>query len=127
MPSFLIKVPNDDEGEDLDEYESDYLPRVGDPLVLWHPRVCREKGKPFCGVVSAVTHEGFHESHPYAKDLLNAVFTVVWLVEEHAPPTLYCVCSEEERAKFIGSPARKPRPFRAGRKRCLRVAPPRSV
>lgn len=102
MPSFTIKVPNDDEGEDLGEYEADYLPRVGDPFVLWHPRVCREKDKPFCGVVSGVTHEALHKSHPYAGSGNHGVVqTVVWLAEEHAPPTLYCVCSEEERAKFI--------------------------
>jgi hypothetical protein len=99
MPSFTIKVPNDDEGEDLGEYVSDYLPRVGDPFTLWHPRVCRKKDEPFCAVVSGVTHEAFDKDHPYARgwNPANVVATVVWLAEEHAVPTLYCVCSEEER------------------------------
>jgi hypothetical protein len=103
MPSYTIKVPNDDEGEDLGEYEADYLPRVGDPFVLWHPRVCAERDKPFCGVVSAVTHEVIHSSHPYALEHprgRRSVVTTVWLAEEHAPPTLYCVCTEEERSKW---------------------------
>jgi hypothetical protein len=102
MPSFTIKVPNDDEGECLGEYAADYLPRVGDPFTLWHPRVCSKKDQPFCGVVSGVTHEAFNKDHPYAPlvesgERENEVTTVVWLAEEHAPPTLYCVCSEEER------------------------------
>jgi len=105
MPSFTIKVPNDDEGEHLGTYESDYLPRVGDPFVLWHPRVCAERDKPFCGVVSGVTHEVVHASHPYAtgnypKGEQRSVETTVWLTEEHAPPTLYCDCTEEERARW---------------------------
>ena len=81
MPSFAIKVPNDDEGENLGEYVSDYLPRVGDPFVLWHPRVCRKKDEPFCGVVSGVTHEAFDKDHPYACEgnPANIVSTVVWL------------------------------------------------
>jgi len=50
MSSFTIKVPNNYEGEDLGVYEADYLPRLGDPFTLWHPRVCPKKGEPFCGV-----------------------------------------------------------------------------
>jgi hypothetical protein len=50
MPRFIIKVPNDDEGEELGVYESDYLPRVGDPFALWHPRVCAKKDEPFLGI-----------------------------------------------------------------------------
>lgn len=101
MPSFTIKVLNDDEGEDLGAYVSDYLPRVGDPFVLWHPRVCRKKDEPFSGVVSEVTHEAFDVSHPYATggNLVNVVTTVVWLAEEYAAPAIYCACSEEDRAK----------------------------
>lgn len=95
MPSYTIKVPNNDEGEDLGEYESNYLPRVGDPFVLWHPRVCRGKHEPFCGVVSAVTHEAVHHN----LDNPTAVDTTVWLVEEHSAPTLYCECTEVERVK----------------------------
>jgi hypothetical protein len=99
MPSYTIKVLNDDEGEDLGTYEADYLPRVGDPLVLWHHRVCPDKNHPFCAVVSAVTHEAIGAGHPYAGTANTCVVeTVVWLTEEHAPPTLYCDCTEEERA-----------------------------
>jgi len=101
MPSFTIKVPNDDEGEDLGEYQADYLPRVGEPFVLWHPRLSSKsygpdkKDEPFCAVVSTVTHEAFNKNHPYARE--NVVTTTVWLVEEHAAPTLYCDCSGQER------------------------------
>jgi hypothetical protein len=95
MPSFTIMVPNDDEGEDLGEYMSDYLPRVGDPFVLWHPRVCRKKDEPFCGVVSGVTHEAFDKDHLYAKGGL--VTTFVWLALEHAAVELFCDCTEGER------------------------------
>lgn len=98
-PTYAIKVPNGDEGKDLGEYEADYLPRVGDSFTLWHPRVCAEKDRPFCGVVDAVTHEAFHISHPYSSaDCESAATTTVWLVEEQAAPTLYCECSEAERA-----------------------------
>lgn len=104
MPSFTIKVPNDDEGEDLGSYESDYLPRVGDPFVLWHPRVCTKR-EPFCGVVSGVTHLTIDKDHPYGHQhaKANVVETTVWLVEEHASPTLYCDCTEEDRARH-GAP-----------------------
>lgn len=100
MPSFIIKVPNNDEGEDLGEYESEYLPRIGDPFVLWHPRVCGKKDQPFCAVVSGVTHEAFDKDHPYSRGVrVNVVSTVVWLAEEHAAPQLFCDCTEEQRAK----------------------------
>jgi hypothetical protein len=105
MSVFTIKVPND-EGDDLGQYVSDYLPRVSDPFVLWHPRVCPKKDQPFCGVVSGVTHEVFNKDHPYAPLVEsggreNEVTTVVWLVEDFAAPELLCVCSEEERAKYV--------------------------
>jgi hypothetical protein len=100
MPSYTIKVHNNDEGEDLGTYEANYLPRVGDPLVLWHPRVCPKKDEPFCGIVSGVTHEAFNNSHPYFDGRDNVVDTVVWVIEEQAAPTLYCVCSEEQRARW---------------------------
>lgn len=99
MPSYTIKVPNDDEGEDLGEYESDFLPRVGDPFVLWHPRVNPDEHHPFMGVVSEVVHEATH-GRQY-DDGLGRVSTVVWLAEEHAAPTLYCDCSEEERVSHV--------------------------
>ena len=100
MPSYTIKVPNDDEGEDLGEYEADYLPRVGDPFVLWHPRINPKEDEPFCGVVSMVTHEATFLSVA-AEDGKSTsesyVETTVWLAEEHAPPELFCDCSEKER------------------------------
>jgi len=101
MPSFTIKVPNDDEGEDLGEYESDCLPRVGDPFVLWHPRVCPDRHRPFCGVVSGVTHEATNPILRPDGSLLGVVETVVWLTEEHAAPSLYCDCSEEDRVRHV--------------------------
>jgi len=58
MPKFTVMVNDDDEGEDLGEYEADYLPRVGDGFALWHPRVCKDKDAPFLGVVEAVRHGG---------------------------------------------------------------------
>jgi hypothetical protein len=104
MPSFTIKVPNHDEGEDLGEYESDYLPRVGDRFTLWHRRLSPDKGKPFCGVVEAVMHEATDAKHPYwrggtGEPRRSSVVTTVWLVEEMGAPTLYCDCSEEQRTK----------------------------
>jgi len=99
MPSFTIKVPNNDEGEDLGEYESDYLPRVGDPFVLWHPRVCPDKHQPFCGVVSAVTHEANAVAPSGRVAAVGTVDNIIWIVEEQAAPTLYCDCTEEQRAK----------------------------
>ena len=102
MPSFMIKVQNNDEGEDLGAYESDYVPRAGEPLVLWHPRVCRDNDHPFCGIVAEVTHEAFNESHPYAKggNKPGVVTTIVWLTEEHAAPDLFCDCTAAEQLKL---------------------------
>lgn len=97
MPSFTIKVPNDDNGEDLGEYEADYLPRVGNPFVLYHRRVSPREHEPFCGIVSMVTHQAIDKDYDRAPN--NSVVTTVWLVEEHAAPVLYCDCSEEERAR----------------------------
>lgn len=99
MPSYTIKVPNNDDGEDLGEYESDYLPRVGDQFTLWHPRVCQGKDHPFCAVVSAVTHEAVHKSHPFSRGEVRLVDVIVWLAEEGGAPSLYCVCTETERAQ----------------------------
>jgi len=100
MPSFTIKVPNNDEGEDLGTYDSDYLPRVGDSFVLWHPRVCRDEHHPFCGVVEAVTHEAHHSGHTDSGAVNGDVEVTVWLAEEHAAPTLYCDCFKEMQAVF---------------------------
>jgi len=103
MPRFNIKVSNHDEGENLGVYESDYLPRVGDPFALWHPRVCPRKDEPFCAIVSGVTHETVSKEHPYGKTNpvnANVVETVVWLMEEYAAPVLFCDCTEEERVKY---------------------------
>jgi hypothetical protein len=102
MPSYTIKVPNNADGEHLGEYESDYLPRVGDSFVLWHSRLSPDKDKPFCGIVSEVTHEAVAKDHPYYNTGIGSAFveTVVWLAGEHAAPTLYCDCPEEERARY---------------------------
>jgi hypothetical protein len=100
MPSFRIMVPNGDEGEDLGEYESDYLPRVGDWLTLSHPRVSGRRGDPFCAVVESVRHEarcGEPGEHGLRK--VGTVTTTVWLVEEQAAPTLYCDCAPEVRER----------------------------
>ena len=99
MPSFKIKVSNHDEGENLGVYESDYLPRVGDPFVLWHPRVCPRKDEPFCAIVSGVTHETSVRKDQSGQRH-NVVETVVWLMEEYAAPVLFCDCTEEERVKY---------------------------
>jgi hypothetical protein len=99
MPRYTIKVPNNDEGEDLGQYEADYLPRVGDPFVLMHPRVSPKKDYPFCGVVSMVTHEANAVAPSGRVAEVGTVDTVVWLAEEHASPQLYCDCSEDEQVK----------------------------
>lgn len=102
----MVKVSNDDEGEDLGLYESDYLPRVGEDFALWHPRVCKDPDIPFLGVVESVTHEAYCGEPPgpedkgkpvYAGRFVGSVHATVWLIEQHAPPTLYCVCTEEDR------------------------------
>jgi hypothetical protein len=98
MPSFTIKVPNNDEGEDLGEYQADYLPRVGDPFLIWHPRVSPRKHDPFCGIVSGVVHEASFENAVRGEK--RRVMTTVWLAEEHSAPELFCDCTEEERAKY---------------------------
>ena len=70
--------------------------------MLWHPRVCPGKNLPFCGVVSGVTHQSVHASHPHGSAIKpSVVTTVVWLAEEHAPPELFCDCSEEEQTKHV--------------------------
>jgi|APFre7841882654_1041346.scaffolds.fasta_scaffold240179_1 hypothetical protein len=105
MPSFTIKVPNDDEGEDLGEYESDYLPRVGDPFTLWHPRVSGKPFELFCGIVQQVVHEAYcgERKTPDGRDDPNGprgvgrVVTIVWLVEEYASPQRFCDCTPRER------------------------------
>jgi hypothetical protein len=98
MPSYTIKVPNSDEGEDLGEYESDYLPSVGHEIILWHPRVCPDDRTPFLGVVEAVTHEA-HDAEPSLPGR-SRVDVTVWVVEQHAPVKIYCDCSKEKCAAF---------------------------
>jgi len=101
MPKFTVKVNNDDEGEDLGEYEADYLPRVGDDFALWHPRVCEDEDATFLGVVDQVRHEATAgDKQPNGTYDVGVVHTTVWLVEEHAPPVLYCDCTPEERERL---------------------------
>jgi hypothetical protein len=98
MPLFLVKVPNGDDGEDLGEFESDCVPRVGDDFVLFHPRLCGSSDHPFVGKVGAVVHEASSKDHKYATNTeKNTVITTVWLVEEAPAPMLYCDCTSEER------------------------------
>lgn len=106
MPSFIIKVPNDDEGEDLGEYESDYLPRVGEAFTVWHPRLgSLDPHQPFLGVVHAVDHEAHcgdrktadGREDPNAPRGPGYVTTTVWLVEDAASPPRFCDCSPRER------------------------------
>lgn len=98
--TFTIKVPNGDEGIELGEYEAAHLPRVGDPLHLWHPMLCPNEGAPFEGVVSEVRWEAFHKSHPFAPHERNSIACVVWLAEYAGAPTLYCTCTTEELARL---------------------------
>ena len=91
MASFRIKVPNDDEGEDLGEYQSDYLPRVGEPFFLWHPRLGfdgSDGDHPFCGIVSEVVHEAQYAANGVERSghPVSVVTTTVWLTEEHGAP-----------------------------------------
>lgn len=62
MPSFMLKVPNDDDGLDLGTYEADYLPRVGDLFFLYHPALCADED-PFEARVESVVWEAFKEIH----------------------------------------------------------------
>jgi hypothetical protein len=101
MPSFTVKVPNGDEGEDLGAFESDYLPRVGDSFALFHPRLTGNGNDPFIGVVTAVWWEAFAKGHKYASDDSKSVAeATVWLAEEAGAVTLYCDCSPKEREIF---------------------------
>jgi hypothetical protein len=103
MPtSFRIMVYNDDEGEDLGQFEADYLPRVGDDFALWHPRVCKDRDVPFLGVVNQVRHEAHVGERAWGNDSygVGSVSTTVWLVEEFSTPTRYCDCSPAEREKW---------------------------
>jgi hypothetical protein len=98
MPTFTVKVPNDDEGEDLGEYESDYLPRVGDAFALWHPRVCKDEYTPFLGIVQSVSFDAYCGDRGSAgARKVGSVNATVWLVEDGAPPQRYCDCSPEMR------------------------------
>jgi hypothetical protein len=90
MPSFILKVHDGDEGEEFGECSSDYLPRVGEPFQLWIKKLQARKDSPFCGLVTAVTHE-----------LLDTgVVTTVWLAEEAGAVTMYCDCTEEAQQRW---------------------------
>lgn len=100
MPSFTIMVPNNDDGHDLGEYEADYLPRVGDPFSLMHPRLNPKKHHPFVGTVSMVTHEAYAPSiDEDGEKVPGYVNTTVWLIDEAPAPELFCDCTEAERAE----------------------------
>jgi len=103
MHTFTVKVPNDDEGEDLGEYESDFLPRVGDAFALWHPRVCKDEYTPFLGIVQSVSFDAYCGERGAAGDRkVGSVSVTVWLVEDGAPPQRYCDCRPEEQRPLEG-------------------------
>lgn len=99
MPSFLIKVPNDDDGESLGEYEADYLPRAGDEFTIYHPALTGDASTPFYGMVRKVAHEarcGARVKGEHDREM-GAVDTTVWLVERSVERRLFCDCSPEEQ------------------------------
>lgn len=110
MPTFTVKVPDDDEGEDLGEYESDYLPRKGDSFALWHPRLTGNRRIPFVGVVRQVefeAHCGEYEEGAYDREAGTA-HAVVWVDEAYAAPKRYCDCSPADRAVMAAKRAADP-------------------
>jgi hypothetical protein len=109
MPSFVVKVPNGDDGEDLGVFEADYLPRVGDKFLLFHPKLTGSSSHPFEGEVSAICWEAFSKDHKYGAALAalhdaNADRSVaqatVWLAEYCGVPTIYCDCKPTAREHF---------------------------
>lgn len=101
MPSFTVKVPNGDEGEDLGTFESDYLPRVGDDFLLYHPRVTGGSQYPLEAQVSSVVFEAYSKDHPFAPEKKDTVDATVWLSEVGGAVKLYCDCTPEQREKWI--------------------------
>jgi hypothetical protein len=97
LPSYRIKVPNHDDGEDLGLYEADYVPRVGETVPLLHPRVNPRKDEPFIGVVTHVDHEAYAAESGEKKGHAE---TVVWLAEEAGAPQLFCDCPEDGPIKW---------------------------
>ena len=99
MPRYTIKVPDDDEGHYLGDYDADYLPRVGDPIAIDHPQLNPRPHHPCLGVVSAITHEA-RSPAPDNEDRRGTVGTTVWVVEDSPAPQLFCDCTDAERAKY---------------------------
>ncbi len=88
---FEVKVPNDDEGESLGDYEADTLPRPGERFAIYgNPLVCLHEHDYFIGVVDEV----MWEATP------GKAVPTVWLREgESAKVTVYCTCTTEERTR----------------------------
>jgi hypothetical protein len=101
MPSFVVMVPNGGDGEHLGEYEADYLPRVGDKFLLFHPMLTGSSDEPFEGEVAAVYWQAFFKDHKYATDTAkNVAEATVWLAEYGGAPKLWCDCTPEERQRW---------------------------
>ena len=109
MTTFTIKVPNDDEGEDLGYYDAPAVPRVGETFLLFHPKLTGSSDHPFVGTVVDVVYEAMHPEHKFAKKRgvhpVDSVmqsrpidaYVVVWLQEEAGATKIWCDCTPNER------------------------------
>jgi hypothetical protein len=85
---FEVKVPDDDEGESLGDYEAEALPRNGDRFAIYgNPLVCLHEHDYFIGIVDEVMWEATE----------GKAVPTVWLREEAAKIRVYCTCMPEER------------------------------
>jgi hypothetical protein len=99
---FEVKVPDDDEGESLGEYEADTLPRPGERFAIYgNPKVCVHEHDYFIGVVDEVMWDATFDD-PRDPKRPARVEPTVWLREEAAKVTVYCTCTTEERARHEG-------------------------
>jgi len=94
--TFELIVPNDDDGHSLGAVVADALPRKGDVFNIIHPSLQnerqREQGDPFIATVDLVVFSVSKDADEQAKADIQ-----VYVIEEHAAPTIYCVCTDEER------------------------------
>lgn len=100
MPTFEIKVPNDDEGESLGDFCAEAVPRKGERFTIYaHPLVCKD-GDHFIGIVDDVQYDAdCHAWTPNGAGVWSVEITV-WLHEENQAPVIYCTCSAERIAKM---------------------------
>jgi hypothetical protein len=93
MPSYQLNVvvPDGGAAHSLGSYEADYLPRVGDRVVLWHPRVMPRPGVPVMSTVERVMHEMVRTG------TAHVILTHVYVTNEERGITVYCTCTEGER------------------------------